>query len=55
MICVPGITSAFSWRRVSCTAGAGPVSLTAYGRIPSTATSVPAGDYNDTVTVTVTF
>jgi spore coat protein U-like protein len=40
---------------VSGTAASGPVSLTAYGRIPSTATSVPAGDYNDTVTVTVTF
>lgn len=37
------------------TAGATPLSLTAYGRIPSTATAVPAGDYKDTVTVTVAF
>jgi spore coat protein U-like protein len=38
------------------TAGAlGAVSLTAYGRIPSTASSVVAGAYTDTVTVTVTF
>ena len=29
--------------------------LTAYGRIPSTASSVGAGAYTDTVTVTVTF
>ena len=41
---------------VSGTAGvSGLVSLTAYGRIPSTATSVGAGSYLDTVTVTVTF
>ena len=33
----------------------GLVVLTAYGRIPSTATSVGAGSYTDTVTVTVTF
>ena len=33
----------------------GVVSLTAYGRIPSTAASVGAGSYTDTVTVTVTF
>lgn len=33
----------------------GLVSLTAYGRIPSTAASVTAGNYTDTVTVTVTF
>jgi len=41
---------------VAGTAGtSGAVSLTAYGRIPSTATSVGAGSYTDTVTVTVTF
>lgn len=33
----------------------GLVSLTAYGRIPSSASSVVAGSYTDTVTVTVTF
>ena len=33
----------------------GAVVLTAYGRIPSSATSVGAGAYTDTVTVTVTF
>jgi spore coat protein U-like protein len=33
----------------------GAVTLTAYGRIPSSATSVGAGAYTDTVTVTVTF
>ena len=33
----------------------GAVVLTAYGRIPSSATSVGAGAYIDTVTVTVTF
>ena len=33
----------------------GAVVLTAYGRIPSSATSVGAGAYVDTVTVTVTF
>ena len=33
----------------------GAVVLTAYGRIPSSATSVGAGSYSDTVTVTVTF
>lgn len=41
---------------VSGTAGtSGNVTLTAYGRIPSTASSVGAGAYSDTVTVTVTF
>ena len=41
---------------VAGTAGAsGAVVLTAYGRIPSSATSVGAGAYIDTVTVTVTF
>ena len=41
---------------VANTAGAtGAVVLTAYGRIPSTAASVGAGSYTDTVTVTVTF
>ena len=40
---------------VAGTATTGSVSLTAYGRIPSTASSVPAGSYTDTVTVTVTF
>jgi spore coat protein U-like protein len=40
----------------SGTAGtSGLVSLTAYGRIPSSAASVAAGTYTDTVTVTVTF
>jgi len=33
----------------------GAVSLTAYGRIPASASSVVAGSYSDTVTVTVTF
>jgi spore coat protein U-like protein len=33
----------------------GTASLTAYGRIPASATSVPAGAYTDTVTVTVNF
>ncbi|MFM5885437.1 MAG: spore coat U domain-containing protein [Novosphingobium sp.] len=33
----------------------GLVTLTAYGRIPSSASSVPAGSYTDTVTVTVNF
>ncbi|WP_296675258.1 spore coat U domain-containing protein [Novosphingobium sp.] len=33
----------------------GLATLTAFGRIPSTATSVPAGSYTDTVTVTVNF
>jgi spore coat protein U-like protein len=33
----------------------GAVTLTAYGRIPASATSVGAGAYTDTVTVTVTF
>ena len=33
----------------------GAVSLTAYGRIPASASSVVAGSYTDTVTVTVTF
>jgi spore coat protein U-like protein len=41
---------------VSGAAGAsGLVTLTAYGRIPASATSVGAGTYTDTVTVTVTF
>ena len=41
---------------VSGTADAtGAVTLTAFGRIPSTAASVVAGAYTDTVTVTVTF
>lgn len=40
---------------VKGTAGTGVVSITAYGRIPSTASAVPAGDYNDTVTVSVNF
>jgi spore coat protein U-like protein len=41
---------------VSGVAGSsGLVSLTAYGRIPSTAASVVAGRYTDTVTVSVTF
>lgn len=41
---------------VAGTAGAtGVVSLTAYGRIPSSAGSMPAGAYIDTVTVTVNF
>jgi len=41
---------------VSGTAGlSGAVSLTAYGQIPSSAASVGAGSYTDTVTVTVTF
>lgn len=41
---------------VSGSAGtSGLVTLTAYGRIPSSATSVGAGSYTDTVTVTVTF
>lgn len=37
------------------TASAGLTTLTAYGRIPSSAASVPAGAYTDTVTVTVQF
>ncbi len=37
------------------TSTAGLTTLTAYGRIPTTAASVPAGAYTDTVTVTVTF
>ena len=42
--------------RTAIVAGAsGLVTLTAYGRIPSTASSVGAGSYSDTVTVTVTF
>ena len=40
---------------VTGTAGADDVELVAYGRIPSTAGNVPAGDYSDTVSVTVTF
>ena len=41
---------------VTGTAGVtGLVTLTAYGRIPSSATSVGAGSYSDTVTVTVSF
>jgi spore coat protein U-like protein len=48
--------TAASGNTVSGTAGlTGLVSLTAYGRIPSTASSVGAGKYQDTVTVTVTF
>ncbi|PKB14026.1 spore coat protein U-like protein [Novosphingobium kunmingense] len=34
---------------------AGLTTLTAFGRIPQSAASVPAGSYTDTVTVTVTF
>lgn len=37
------------------TGTSGLVSMTAYGRIPASATSVGAGAYLDTVTVTVTF
>ncbi len=41
---------------VSGTASSGAAfTLTAYGRIPASAASVPADSYNDTVTVTVTF
>jgi len=41
---------------VAGTSGATGVStLTAYGRIPASATTVTAGTYTDTVTVTVTF
>ena len=51
-----GATSGAGGNTVSGTAGtSGAVALTAYGRIPSTATSVGAGSYTDTVTVTVTF
>ena len=48
-----------STRGVNTVAGSagtlGAVTLTAYGRIPASATSVGAGAYVDTVTVTVTF
>ncbi|MDE2434652.1 MAG: spore coat protein U domain-containing protein [Sphingomonadales bacterium] len=37
------------------TTATGTATLVAYGRIPSTAVSVPAGSYTDTVTVTVNF
>lgn len=40
---------------VAGTAVGGAATLTAYGRIPSTAAAVTAGNYSDTVTVTVTF
>lgn len=41
---------------VAGTAGVtGVVALTAYGQIPASASSVTAGSYTDTVTVTVTF
>lgn len=40
---------------VAGTAAAGVASLTAYGRIPSTASAVTSGTYSDSVTVTVTF
>ena len=41
---------------VAGTAASGlPFTLTAYGRIPSTAAAVPADVYSDTVTVTVNF
>ena len=51
-----GATSGTGGNTVSGVAGvSGAVSLTAYGRIPSTAVSVGAGSYTDTVTVTVTF
>ena len=51
-----GATSGTGGNTSSGIAGvSGAVTLTAYGRIPSTATSVGAGAYVDTVTVTVTF
>ena len=51
-----GSTSGTGGNTSSGVAGiSGAVTLTAYGRIPSTATSVGAGAYIDTVTVTVTF
>ena len=51
-----GSTSGTGGNTSSGVAGvSGAVILTAYGRIPSTATSVGAGAYTDTVTVTVTF
>lgn len=51
-----GATSGAGGNTISGTTGvSGLVTLTAYGRIPSSATSVGAGAYNDTVTVTVTF
>jgi len=37
------------------TTASGLVTIPAYGRIPASATSVPAGAYTDTVTVTVNF
>ena len=40
---------------VAGSAATGTVNLTAYGRIPISATPVVAGSYADTVTVTVTF
>ena len=39
----------------SGTAGADPISLVVLGTIDSSATNVPAGDYSDIVTFTVTF
>lgn len=51
-----GSTSGAGGNTSSGVAGvSGAVTLTAYGRIPSTAASVGAGAYTDTVTVTVTF
>jgi spore coat protein U-like protein len=40
---------------VAGTASGGVVALTAYGRIPASASAVSAGSYADSVTVTVTF
>lgn len=40
---------------VAGSSATGLATLTAYGRIPASATSVPAGSYTDTVTVTVNF
>ena len=40
---------------VTGTATGGVATLTAYGRIPASATAVTAGSYSDSVTVTVTF
>ncbi|WP_230206626.1 spore coat U domain-containing protein [Novosphingobium sp. Gsoil 351] len=51
-----GSNSGIGGNTVAGAAGtSGLVSLIAYGRIPSSATSVGAGAYTDTVTVTVTF
>lgn len=51
-----GATSGAGGNTSSGTTGtSGLVTLTAYGRIPSSAPSVGAGLYSDTVTVTVTF